>query len=129
MPSIAFVITTPPTENFTITALSFIKESIKKNIDVKGVFFYQQGVLNASCYMSPPSDEVDVLPLWQSLVEQHRISLYLCATAAEKYGLLDDMSLAQKSPELSSNIAPEFTVSGLTELVELTLKADRVVQL
>lgn len=129
MPSIAFVVTTSPTQNLTITALKLIHEAINKNIEIKGVFFYQAGVLNASSYISIPSDEHPTIASWQSLVTKHQIPLYLCSTAAEKHGLLDSVSLELKEQELTTNIAPEFTVSGLGELVTLTLSADRVIQL
>ena len=129
MSSIAFVVTTPPTENLTLTALNFVRAAITNNIEIKGVFFYQAGVLNASSYLTISSDEYPIHKHWQALYTDHQTPLYLCATAAEKHGLLDTVSLEVKEAELSTNIAPEFIVSGLGELVTLTLSADRVVQL
>ena len=129
MSSIAFVVTTSPTQNLTVTALNFIRAAIKEKIDIKGVFFYQAGVLNASSYLSIATDEYPIQKAWQALHNEQQVPLYLCATAAEKQGLLDALSLELKDHNLSSNIAPEFTVSGLAELVTLTLSADRVVQL
>lgn len=129
MPSIAFMITSSPTDNLTVTALNLIQAAIEKNITIKGVFFYQAGVLNASRYINLPSDEYAVHTQWGSLANKYKLPLYLCATAAEKYGLLDSLSLKEIDDKLTSNIAQEFTVSGLSELVSLTLDADRVIQL
>lgn len=50
--------------------------------------------------------------------------VYLCSTAAEKHGLIDSNNLS--STALINN---EFIISGLGELVKLSLEADKVVQL
>ena len=63
--------------------------------------------------------------------------LYLCISAAEKRGLTDELNnhepssheLSHEPSQETSNIDSVFTVSGLGELVELTSKAERVVQL
>ncbi len=122
MQSLAIVVTTPPHSNLTVTAIDFIEAAIASSIKIVGVFFYQDGVLNASKHISLPSDEFNVTQCWQQLSEDKNIPLHLCISAAEKRGLSDET-------EHGSNIAPFFTVSGLGELVELTTMADRVVQL
>ena len=119
---LAVVVTTPPYSNLTITAIDYVETALSLGVDVIGVFFYQDGVLNASKHISLPSDEFDVTQCWQQLSEDKNIPLHLCISAAEKRGLSDET-------EHGSNIAPFFTVSGLGELVELTTMADRVVQL
>jgi tRNA 2-thiouridine synthesizing protein D len=120
--TLAIVVTTPPHSNLTFTAIDFIEAAIASNIKVIGVFFYQDGVLNASKHIALPSDEINVTQCWQQLSEAKNIPLHLCISAAEKRGLSDET-------EFGSNILPFFTVSGLGELVELTTLADRVVQL
>mgnify|MGYP000395079209 CR=1 FL=1 len=120
--SLALVVTTSPTANATHTAYKVVEQAIANNVDVIGVFFYQDGVLNASKYLSVASDETQVISLWQQLQLQHNIALHLCATAAEKRGLIH--------PENDTALLhSEFTLSGLGELVMLTNKASKVVQL
>lgn len=127
--SIAFVITSSPSNNFTLTALNLIQNALD-NYKVVGVFFYQKGVLNASRLLTAPSDEYPLMEQWKVLALKNKVPLYLCATAAEKYGLLDDLSIQNNVDiEIPSNIAPYFTVAGLGELVTLSLAADRVIQL
>jgi len=120
--SLAVVVTTPPSINLTVTALSYIEAAVDAGYNVIGVFFYQDGVLNASKHLSIPSDEFQTVNQWHKLSKDNKIPLHLCITAAEKRGLSDDTTQG-------STISDAYTISGLGELVELTAKADRVVQL
>ena len=121
MPKLAVVITSSPLSNLTITAINLVQQALTEGIEVIGVFFYQDGVLNASSNMQIPSDEFQTLTAWQKLHQEHDLALHLCITAAEKRGLVCEGS--------DINISPAFQISGLGELVELTSQADRVVQL
>ena len=122
--TLALVVTTPPNSNLTTSAINLIRAAAKSGVDIVGVFFYQDGVLNAAKNLSIPSDEYQTLTQWQTLNREYAVPLYLCITAAEKRGLSDGLE-----QEGVSNIDPTFTVSGLGELVELTSRAARVVQL
>ena len=122
--SLALVVTTPPNSNLTTTAINLVRAAINNGVSVLGVFFYQDGVLNAAKNLSIPSDEFQTLSQWQQLNSKYNVPLFLCITAAEKRGLTDELT----NNELS-DIHQAFTVSGLGELVELTSNADRVVQL
>jgi tRNA 2-thiouridine synthesizing protein D len=121
---LALVVTTPPNSNLTTTAINLVKAARDSGVSIIGVFFYQDGVLNAAKYLSIPSDEFQTLAQWQQLNSEYNVPLYLCISAAEKRGLSDELNNHE-----SSNIDSAFTVSGLGELVELTSKAERVVQL
>ena len=122
--TLALVVTTPPNSNLTTTAVNLVKAAVEKGVTIVGVFFYQDGVLNAAKHLSIPNDEYQTLQHWQQLNREFDVPLYLCVTAAEKRGLTDELGKNE-----SSNIDQAFTVSGLGELVELTSKAERVVQL
>lgn len=116
---LAVVVTTPPFSNLTATAITYIEAAIEAGITVVGVFFYQDGVMHANQQAQIASDEFQCLQQWQLLHQKFQLPLHLCITAAEKRGLSD---------EQPNNIHPNFTVSGLGELVELVNKADRLVQ-
>ncbi len=124
MKNIAFVITTPPNSNLTATAINIVTAALTMNMSVVGVFFYQDGVLNGSQHLALPNDEYQAHQQWQRLHHKYNIPLHLCATAAEKRGLSDDINDKQ-----TTNVHEAFTLSGLGELVELNVKADRLVQL
>lgn len=119
---LAVMVTTPPSSNNTATAISYVESALNnKNIDVIGVFFYQEGVLNASQLLAMPNDELQAIKQWQNLHNNYQVPLHICISAAEKRGLTDS--------DEQINILSEFTISGLGELVELTARADRMVQL
>lgn len=120
--SLALIVTSSPTANITHTAYKLIEQAINNNITISGVFFYQDGVLNASKFLAVPSDELQLTALWKALHQEHSIPLHLCATAAEKRGLINPAEETQL-------LHHEFTLSGLGELVMLTSQADRLVQL
>jgi tRNA 2-thiouridine synthesizing protein D len=122
--TLALVVTTPPNSNLTTTAINLVHAALNNGVKLIGVFFYQDGVLNAAKHLAIPSDEFQTLTQWQQLNTDYNVPLYLCITAAEKRGLSDELN----QPDLS-NIDKAFIVSGLGELVELTTKAERVVQL
>jgi len=122
--NIAFVITTPPNSNLTATAINIVTAALTTNVNVIGVFFYQDGVLNGSQQLALPNDEYQAHQQWQHLHHKYKLPLHLCATAAEKRGLSDDIDDNQ-----TTNVHEAFTLSGLGELVELNVKADRLIQL
>ena len=119
MKKLAVVVTTPPYSNLSVTALDYVETALKSGIELVGVFFYQDGVIHANQQAQIASDEFQCITHWQALQQTYKLPLYLCITAAEKRGLSD---------EQPNNIHPNFTVSGLGELVELVNKADRLVQ-
>lgn len=121
---LAFVITTPPNSNLTATAINMVTTALKNGTNVVGVFFYQDGVLNGSQHLGLPNDEYQAHKRWQQLHHDYSLPLHLCATAAEKRGLSDDVSDGQ-----ANTIHQAFTLSGLGELVELNVNADRLIQL
>ncbi|MEE4301719.1 MAG: DsrE family protein, partial [Pseudomonadales bacterium] len=49
-----------------------------------------------------------------------------CVASALRRGLLDDAE-AERYDRGRGNLRPEFTLSGLGQLVDATLKADRLV--
>ncbi|NQZ24322.1 MAG: sulfurtransferase complex subunit TusD [Colwellia sp.] len=124
MKSIAFVITTPPNSNLTATAINMVTTALTMKMNVVGVFFYQDGVLNGSQHLALPNDEYQAHQQWQQLYHKYNLPLHLCATAAEKRGLSDDIN-----DKHATNVHQAFTLSGLGELVELNVKADRLIQL
>ncbi|WP_371372212.1 sulfurtransferase complex subunit TusD [Thalassotalea aquiviva] len=120
----ALVVSTAPTDNKTNTALEIAKSLIASGHRINGVFFYQQGVLNANTNIQVPSDEVNLLNEWVAFHQNSQTPLHLCISAAEKRGLSDSTDTP-----LQHNIHQAFTISGLGELAVLTNGADKVVQL
>lgn len=128
MHKLAVIVTTPPHSNLTTTAIEYIHCALKAEVQIIGVFFYQDGVLNASKYLSIASDEYQALTHWQKLHNEYNLPLHVCVTAAEKRGLSEELTTEALPSSIFSNISEAFILSGLGELVELSAHADRVVQ-
>lgn len=119
--TLAVIVTTPPYSPLTTTAITYIKAAIAAEINIVGVFFYQDGVMHANQDINIASDEYQAIQEWQQLHQAHQLPLHICVTAAEKRGISCEAIDGGKVNEA-------FTVSGLGELVELSTKASRVVQ-
>jgi len=126
--TLSVVITTPPSSYLTITAIDYITHAINAGVNLVGVFFYQDGVLNASANIAIPNDEYQTHKQWQKLKQEHGVNLHVCITACEKRGLSDELDAPVSEETKQTNISQYFTVSGLGELVELTTKSEKVVQ-
>lgn len=101
------------------TAYQFCKAILSKGHHIHRVFFYADGVLNANHFISPPQDEFNLITAWQSLVKQSGVELIVCVAAASRRGVIDEVH--------GKNLAPEFKISGLGQLIESIIQSDRFI--
>lgn len=85
---------------------------------VEAIFFFQDGVLNASRLNHPPEDEFNLTPAWQQLAKQHNVELLVCVASALRRGIIDEDN-ARFHNITGSNLADGFTIAGLTRWIEL----------
>ena len=97
------------------SAYLFCKAALEKGHEIRRVFFYNDGVNNASSLTEPPQDDRNIVQRWSKLAEQHGVDLVVCVAAALRRGIKDE------------NLAAGFRISGLGQLVEIGIQADRVV--
>jgi tRNA 2-thiouridine synthesizing protein D len=97
------------------SAYLFAKAAIAKGHEVWRVFFYHDGVNNASKLTEPPQDDRHIVNRWAKLAEEHNVDLVVCVAAALRRGIKDE------------NLAHGFRISGLGQLVEAGIKSDRLV--
>jgi len=97
------------------TAYQFARAALAKGHRVQRVFFYNDGVNNASKLTEPPQDDRQIVNRWSKLAEEHGIDLVVCVAAGLRRGLVED------------NLAPGFRISGLGQLVEAGIESDRLV--
>jgi tRNA 2-thiouridine synthesizing protein D len=116
----------PYTYQASDTAYHFTKAALEKGHEVYRVFFYHDGVHNGTRLSVPPQDERDFAKLWRELAERHGLDLVVCVSAAQRRGLLD-ASEARRHGKDADNLAPSFRISGLGQLVEAGIEADRLI--
>lgn len=111
------------------SAYQFAKAAIENGHEVIRVFFYHDGVNNASRFTIPPQDDRNVVSNWADLGivdADGNPELVVCIAAALRRGILDQ-SEAEKNGINGNNIHPAFRISGLGQLIEAGIKADRLV--
>lgn len=97
------------------TAYQFCKAAIAGGHTVQRVFFYHDGVNNASKLTEPPQDDRNIVQRWSALAQEHGVDLVVCVAAALRRGIKEE------------NLAQGFRISGLGQLVETGIQADRLV--
>ena len=110
------------------SAYQFTKAALEKGHEVFRVFFYHDGVNNASRLTVPPQDDRHIVNRWSELAKEHNLDLVVCIAAAQRRGLLDENEAKRHSKgEGASNIAEKFRISGLGQLIEAGIQSDRLV--
>ena len=97
------------------SAYFFCKAALEAGHEIDRVFFYHDGVNNATKLTEPPQDDRNVVSRWTKLGEDHGIDLVVCVAAALRRGIVDDV------------LAKGFRISGLGQLVESAIRSDRLV--
>jgi len=107
------------------SAYQFAKAALEKGHEIFRVFFYHDGVNNATRLAVPPQDDRNVTKMWQELAEAHNLDLVVCIAAAQRRGILD-ADEAKRQGKDADNIASGFRISGLGQLIEAGIQADRL---
>jgi tRNA 2-thiouridine synthesizing protein D len=105
----------PYTHQAADTAWQFANAAIAGGHEVKRVFFYHDGVYNATKLTDPPQDDRHIVNRWSKLKQEHDVDLVVCVAAALRRGIKDEV------------LAPGFRISGLGQLVDAGIKCDRLV--
>jgi tRNA 2-thiouridine synthesizing protein D len=108
------------------SAYQFTKAALDKGHEISRVFFYHDGVNNGTRYGVPPQDDRNITQLWSELSKKHSLDLVVCVAAAQRRGILD-ADEAKRHGKSGDNIADGFRISGLGQLIEAGIQADRLV--
>jgi tRNA 2-thiouridine synthesizing protein D len=128
MANISILITSAPAAAQNAhSALRFAQTVQASEHQLQGIFFYQDGVLNASNLLITASDEFNLYQAWVDLAQQHNCPLLVCVTAATKRGVLSQLD-AQENDKTNFNLSAPFESVGLGELAVLMRDSDRLVQ-
>ena len=115
----------PYTHQATDSAYHFVKAAIDNGHEVMRVFFYHDGVNNGTRLTTPPQDDRHIVNRWAELAKEHDLDLVLCVAAAQRRGIADEGE-AQRNGKDANNIQEGFRISGLGQLIEAGIQADRL---
>jgi len=108
------------------TALRFAQSLIEQGHEVYRLFFFGDGVHNASKLTVVAQDEINLQQQWSKLIEDNDIDSVICVSSALRRGVLDQTEADRH--ELGTASAYESSeVAGLGQLVDAALHSDRVV--
>ena len=105
----------PYTHQASDTAYQFARAALDKGHTIQRVFFYHDGVYNASKFTEPPQDDRHIVNRLSKLAADHQVDLVVCVAAALRRGIQDEV------------LAPGFRISGLGQLVDAGIKSERLV--
>jgi tRNA 2-thiouridine synthesizing protein D len=108
------------------SAYQFTKAALSKGHEIFRVFFYHDGVNNGTRLAIPPQDDRNITQLWTEMQKEHDLDLVICIAAAQRRGLIDEDE-AKRQGKDANNIAEGFRISGLGQLIEAGIEADRLV--
>lgn len=115
----------PYTHQASDTAYNFIVAALTAGHEIFRVFFYHDGVNNGTRLTTPPQDDRHIVNRWSELSEAHDLDLVVCVAAAQRRGIVDPDE-AKRNGKDSDNIASGFRISGLGQLIEAGVQADRL---
>jgi tRNA 2-thiouridine synthesizing protein D len=116
----------PYTHEATDSAYHFAKAAIDNGHEVMRVFFYHDGVNNGTRLTTPPQDDRHIVNRWAELAKEHDLDLVLCVAAAQRRGIADPDE-SKRNGKDADNIQEGFRISGLGQLIEAGIQADRLV--
>jgi len=116
----------PYTHQSSDSAYHFTKAALEKGHEIFRVFFYHDGVNNATRLTTPPQDDRNVITPWSELAEKHNLDMVVCVAAAQRRGIAD-ADESKRNGKDADNLAPGFRISGLGQLIEGGIQSDRLV--
>ncbi len=116
----------PSNSQAPLSALKFAEAALAAGHHITRLFFYQDGVNTATQLAVPPQDEQNIPAEWQALVKAHNIDAVVCIAAALRRGIIDTDEASRYSLP-ASNLADSYQLSGLGQLIEASIKTDRLV--
>jgi len=108
------------------TAYHFAQAALASGHEIIRVFFYHDGVYNGTRLATPPQDDRHVQNRWSEMAKEKDIDLVLCVAACQRRGMVDDGERDRNGKD-ATNIADGFRISGLGQLIEVGIEADRLV--
>ena len=107
------------------TAYNFAKAALEGGHEIFRVFFYHDGVNNGTRLTTPPQDDRNIVERWSAMAADHGVDLVVCVAAAQRRGIADEDE-SKRNGKDADNIAPGFRISGLGQLIEAGIQADRL---
>jgi tRNA 2-thiouridine synthesizing protein D len=108
------------------SALQFARAVLAQGHEIFRIFFYHDGVNNGTRLSVQPADDRLIQKEWSELAKEHDLDLVICMAAAQRRGIMDEDEAKRQGLD-ANNIIEGFRISGLGQLIEGGIEADRTV--
>ena len=108
------------------TAYQFPKAALAAGHEIFRVFFYHDGVNNATRLAVPPQDDRNVAKQWSELALENDLDMVVCIAAAQRRGIMDAAEAKRQGLD-ADNLMAGFRISGLGQLIEAGIESDRLI--
>ena len=108
------------------TALRFTEAALRAGHEIYRIFFFADGVHNASRLTVVSRDEVNLQDQWRELIRKNELDGTVCVSSAINRGIVDAEE-AERHELDSSSMHAEFEIGGLGQLIDACLNSDRTV--
>ena len=123
----ALHISAPPNSSQShLSGLRFAEAVVKSGHRLSRVFFSGDAVTVANRLAVAPQGEQDLCARWRALAEACGVELIICVSASLQRGQIDETEASRYEKD-SFTVESPFIISGLGQLVESCIEADRVV--
>ncbi len=107
------------------TAYHFSKAVLAAGHEIVRIFYYHDGVNNGTNLATPPGDDRNIMKRWSALSKKYELDLVICVAAAQRRGIVD-ADAAKDNGKQAHNLAEGFRISGLGQLIDVGIEADRL---
>ncbi|MCG7963602.1 MAG: sulfurtransferase complex subunit TusD, partial [Candidatus Thiodiazotropha taylori] len=81
---------------------------------------------NGTKLTTPPQDDRNIVNRWTELAKKYDLDMVVCVAAAQRRGIVDEGEM-QRNGKDAENIADNFRISGLGQLIEAGIQSERLV--
>ena len=106
------------------SALRFAEALLKMGHHIERLFFYGDGIMNASNLTVMPQDEINLPAAWNALIEENGLSSVVCVSSAIRRGVVDSAE-ARRHELPASSCHTSSEIGGLGQLIEALSNCDR----
>jgi len=108
------------------TAFNFTRSVLEQGHDIYRLFFFGDGVHNASRLSVVAQDENNLQQQWDQLIRDHGLDSVICVSSAVNRGIVDAQEAGRHELGAVSAYASS-ELAGLGQLIDATMNSDRVI--
>lgn len=116
----------PYSSQSAATALHFAQQLLIQGHEIYRLFFFGDGVHNASKLAVVSQDETHIQQQWDSLITENNIDSVVCVSSALKRGIIN-LEESNRHDLESISLSDSSEIAGLGQLIDASINSDRLV--